>query len=183
MIELSGDSRPLSGRARAITAGLTAVIVATAFIFFPTIDHAAVAGVNGKIAFVSVRDGNREIYLMNADGSGQTNLTNDQAEDDDPAWSPDGSKIAFSSNRSGTFDIYVMNADGTGVTQVASGAGGNASPRWSPSGTKIAFTSNRDGRSHIYVMNADGSAVTMLTSGEASLRGRAPLPTGPRAAS
>src|SRR4029453_2964358 len=68
---------------------------------------------NGKIAFVSYRDGNPEIYVMNADGSNQINLHNHPAEGNAPAISPDRSKIAFSSNRdagNGNPDIYVMNA-------------------------------------------------------------------------
>src|SRR5262249_28744063 len=62
-----------------------------------------------KIAFTSRRDGNGEIYVMNADGTGQTNLTNNAAADADPAFSPDGTKIAFTSNRDGTSAIYMMN--------------------------------------------------------------------------
>jgi len=68
------------------------------------------------IAFVSDRDGNEEIYVMNADGTGQTNLTNNPANDFSAAWSPDGSQIAFASDRVFNCDIYVMNADGTGQT-------------------------------------------------------------------
>src|ERR687888_72816 len=67
-------------------------------------------GVNGKIAFSSFRDGNYEIYTMNADGSDQTRLTK---EDFYPFWSPDGTKILFSSFRDGNYEIYVMNADGS----------------------------------------------------------------------
>src|SRR5207248_8779821 len=70
----------------------------------------------GQIAFTSGRDGNDEIYVMNADGSGQVNITNNPAEDTYPVWSPDGSKIAFYSNRDGNGEIYVMNADGSGHT-------------------------------------------------------------------
>jgi TolB protein len=68
-----------------------------------------------KIAFVSGRDGGiPEFYVMNADGSGQRNLTRNPAEDFAPAWSPDGRKIAFVSDREGNGEIYVMNANGTG---------------------------------------------------------------------
>jgi len=68
------------------------------------------------IAFHSGRDGNFEIYVMNADGTNPTRLTNNPAFDALPAWSPDGTKIAFFSDRDGNGDIYVMNADGTNPT-------------------------------------------------------------------
>ena len=65
----------------------------------------------GRIAFDSLRDGNGEIYVMNADGSGQTRLTDDPGFDGSPSWSPDGSRIAFQSFRDGDAnpEIYVMN--------------------------------------------------------------------------
>lgn len=68
---------------------------------------------DGKmIAFDSERDGNPEIYVMNADGSGQTNISNNPgARDSNPVWSPDGKKIAFSSERDGNYDIYVINTE------------------------------------------------------------------------
>src|SRR5216117_1720966 len=65
----------------------------------------------GQIAFTSNRDGQNEIYVMNADGSGATRLTNNPAADGGPIWSPDGTKIAFISDRDGNVEIYVMNAD------------------------------------------------------------------------
>ena len=71
----------------------------------------------GKIAFISNRDGNDEIYVMNADGSNQTRLTNNPAMIR-PSFSPDGSKIAFVSNRDGNYEIYVMNADGSNQTRL-----------------------------------------------------------------
>jgi TolB protein len=113
-----------------------------------------------KILFYSGRSGNREIYVMNADGSAQTNLTKHAAQDESPAWSPDEQKIAFSSNRDGNYEIYVMNADGSGQTRLTNNLAHEHSPAWSPDGQKIAF----EGGAEIYVMNADGSGRTRLTN-------------------
>jgi Tol biopolymer transport system component len=89
-------------------------------------------GEDGKIAFTSDRDGNTDIYVMNAqDGSNQTNLTLDPAFDFDPSWSPDGTKIAFTSDRDGNTDIYVMNAqDGSNQTRLTDNAASDALPDW-----------------------------------------------------
>jgi TolB protein len=124
-------------------------------------------GANGKIAFYSTRDGNSEIYVMNADGTGQTRLTNNAFDDGRPAWSPDGTKIAFVSYRNGDNEIFIINADGTGETQITNNTTAHDSdPAWSPDGTKIAFKSDRDNGStyEIYAMNADGTNQTRLTN-------------------
>jgi dipeptidyl aminopeptidase/acylaminoacyl peptidase len=71
-----------------------------------------------RIAFVSSREGNAEIYLMHADGSGQTNLTKNLSDDTNAVWSPDGSRIAFVSWRDGNDEIYVMHADGSDQTRL-----------------------------------------------------------------
>ena len=71
-----------------------------------------------KLAFVSRRDGNSEIYVINADGSEQENLTQHPARDSHPSWSRDGRKLAFVSRRDGNSEIYVMNADGSGLRNV-----------------------------------------------------------------
>jgi hypothetical protein len=119
---------------------------------------------NGKIAFVSDRDGNDEIYVMNPDGSGQTRLTDNPADDGAPAWSPDGTKIAFTSNRdAGNFEIYMMNADGSSQTNLTNDPGFDDEPAWSPDGTKIVFASTR-GTTDIWVMNADGTGQTNLNN-------------------
>ena len=65
---------------------------------------------------------------MNADGSGQVNLTNNSAADRHPSWSADGAKIAFTRGN----DIFVMNADGTGQTGVVTSPGRNWEPAWKP---------------------------------------------------
>jgi Tol biopolymer transport system component len=94
---------------------------------------------SGKIAFVSDRDGNDEIYVLDADGSGLTNLTRNPAADETPAWSPDGTHVAFASERSGFFELYVMDANGGNVRKIEGSHGNNFTPAWSPDGARIAF--------------------------------------------
>ncbi|MGD8752116.1 MAG: hypothetical protein PVG14_11870, partial [Anaerolineales bacterium] len=118
---------------------------------------------NQVIAFTSERDGNSEIYLINADGTGLQRLTDDLAYDAWPTWSPDGSQIAFMSTRSGNPDIYVMDADGSNVRRLTHHTANDIWPEWSPNGTQIAFPSRRDGDGEIYVMDADGGNLQQLT--------------------
>ncbi|MQF48280.1 hypothetical protein FIM08_00005 [SAR202 cluster bacterium AC-647-N09_OGT_505m] len=84
------------------------------------------------MTFYSYGYGSYDIYVIYADGSGQTRLTTNPAVDNDPAWSPDGSKIAFSSQRDGHPEIYVMNADGTGQTRLTY-SNKSYTPAWSSS--------------------------------------------------
>jgi Tol biopolymer transport system component len=79
----------------------------------------------GKIAFNSDRDGNYEIYVMNADGSDQINLSENAADDICPAWSPDGKRVAFSTDRDGNYEIYVMNADGSDQIRLTNNSAGD----------------------------------------------------------
>jgi hypothetical protein len=142
-------------------------LIIMCLLFAPTssyvVDAENVLRVNGKIAFTSNRDGNNEIYVMNADGSNQTRLTNNSYEDAHPNWSFDGTKIAYTSCPNGDGDIYVMNADGSGKVKLTYNSAWDFHPGWSPDGTKIAFNSNRDGNDEVYVMNADGTGQTRLT--------------------
>ncbi len=110
-----------------------------------------------QIAFRSQRDGNDEIYVMKADGTCQTNLTNDLGGDWSPAWSPDGTRIAFAHFFDGNAftDIALINVEGSGFQRLTKGGG--EYPAWSPDGTRIAFATARDGNYEIYVMNADGT--------------------------
>ena len=119
----------------------------------------------GKIAFASDRDGNMEIYVMNADGGGLTRVTENAAEDTHPTWSPDGTRLAFVSSRDGNKEIYVVGADGSGLTRLTNNTAEDFAPAWSPSLTnqQIAFVSHRDGNDEVYVMAADGSGQTNLT--------------------
>ena len=116
-----------------------------------------------RIAFMSERDGNAEIYVMNADGSGQTRLTNDPGFDADPTFSPDG-QIAFNSTRDGgNPEIYVMNGDGTGQTRLTFDPAIDRQADWSPNGDFIAFESNRGANLDLYAMHPDGGGLTQLT--------------------
>ena len=121
-----------------------------------------------QIAFVSERDWNTEIYVMDADGNNLRNLTNNLASDESPSWSPDGQRIAFQSDRDGgkNSEIYVMDADGDNPHNLTNNPAGNSSPSWSPDGRRIAFQSNRDGGKNpeIYVMDADGNNPRNLTN-------------------
>jgi Tol biopolymer transport system component len=116
-----------------------------------------------KIAFVSTRDGTSEIYVMNGDGTKQTRLTVEPAQDAAPTWSPDGTRIAFTSNRDGNWEIYSMDADGRDVKRLTDNDAFDGAPSWSPDGKQIAFASSRDGNSEIYVMNDDGTQQTRRT--------------------
>ncbi|MTB24253.1 MAG: hypothetical protein F2920_11405, partial [Actinobacteria bacterium] len=79
-----------------------------------------------KIVFVS----SSQIYVMDADGSNQTNISNNSSSDDTPAWSPDGSKIAFMTDRDGNYSIYSMNPDGSNPTAMISGADNYEDVSW-----------------------------------------------------
>ncbi len=119
---------------------------------------------NGNIAFVSTRAGNQEIYVMDADGSNQTRLTDTPSNNIDPAFSPDGTKIAFASYRDDPkterSEIYVMNADGGNQKRLTTSSDriSSSQPAWSPDGGRIAYIHG----SHINIMNADGSGLTSI---------------------
>ena len=125
-----------------------------------------------KLAFVSERDGDAEIYVMKADGSAQENLTRQPANDSHPSWSPNGRKIAFVSRRDGNAEIYVMNADGSGQRNVTRTPSSDLDPAWSPDGRAIAFVQKKPKRAsetYLYVVNADGSGLRRLTTRPAHL--------------
>ncbi len=94
-----------------------------------------------KILFTSARDGNREVYTMNPDGSEQVNLTQHPADDQQAVWSPTGEKILFISNRGGMRDLYLMNPDGTNVRRFfkRKTKTDRSSPTWSQDGKQIAY--------------------------------------------
>jgi Tol biopolymer transport system component len=111
-----------------------------------------------------------QIWVMNADGSGQRQLTNQAGfQNQQPSWSPDGRKVVFSHcavpfGFTEFCDLDVMNADGAGLKKLLGGNWINQVPEYSPDGHKIAFASDRGGYiSAVWVMNANGGAVKRLT--------------------
>ena len=136
-------------------------------LFIASVDLAH--AIETKIAFMSTRDGNAEIYVMDTDGAAPVRLTKHPAIDSYPAWSPDGSKIAFTSNRrnGSTHEIYITDADGKDTVRLTKNnqpvPAYDESPSWSPDGSKIAFASNREGNGEIYLMDADGKNIVRIT--------------------
>jgi serine/threonine protein kinase len=129
----------------------------------PVPQNTPIGGGRGQIAFVSDRNGNPQIWLMDSDGNGLEQLTNLPDGACQPDWSPDGNQLVFISpclkrqeihKGSGLFTI---NRNGTGLTPLISVPGGDFDPAWSPDGKKIAYTSLRDNENipHIYIYNLE----------------------------
>ena len=151
-------------------------------------DAEATIAKDGKIVFTSVRDGDMEIYTMNADGSDVRRLTNLPGPDGGPFWSADGQKIVFRGRhpaagkelddyfallkkaiwRPTALDVFIMNRDGSDLKQVTHGvAGANWAPFFTPDGKKIIFASNqndpRGPNFDLYLVNLDGTGLEQVT--------------------
>lgn len=125
-----------------------------------------VAAFSGRIVFVSYRDGDEEIYVMNADGTEQTRLTYSQYGDTEPMLSPDGRFIVFVSQRAGGHKLFIMNADGSNQRQLTDGKSSDEySPAFSPDGQWLVYSSSRGARFELWRMHLDGTELTQITSG------------------
>lgn len=125
----------------------------------------------GQIAYVSTLTGLPQIYLMNADGTAQRQISDMPEGACQPAWAPDGTRLAFISPCASNQETYpgasilIKNIDSEEVVRLPFIPGGDFDPAWSPDGTHIAFTSLRDfNRAQIYVINLADNTVTSLSA-------------------
>ena len=125
----------------------------------------------GQIAFASKRTRLPQIWLMNADGSGQRQITDLPDGACQPAWSPDGERLVIISPCSGNQEVYlsaslfIINADGSGLMPLPTLPGGDFDPSWSPDGQQITFTSLRDyNRAQVYTINLENNEVVSLSA-------------------
>jgi TolB protein len=118
------------------------------------------------LAVTLTRDGPSQIYLIDADGTGQARrVTTSIGIDTEATWSPDGRNIFFTSDRGGSPQIYRVASSGGDASRMTFGSSYNVSPRVSPDGRQLAFVTRRDGRFFVALKNLDGGAETLLSDG------------------
>lgn len=121
----------------------------------------------GHILFESNRDGNEEIFMMNADGSDQINVTNNAAIDFNPTWSPDRNSIAYNSGIDGNAEIFILNLEDMRSINITNFPAKDWGPDWSSDGSQIVFFTDRDGFSEIYTIQIDTFETFRLTATDA----------------
>jgi len=122
----------------------------------------------GIMLFTSNRDGNSEIYALNLANQAAARLTNNPAQDMQPALAPDSVQVAYVANQDGNNEIYLIGVNGGVPSNLTNHVSDDQQPTWSPDGNWIAFTTNRDGNQEIYIMRRDGSEIRNLTNNPGS---------------
>jgi Tol biopolymer transport system component len=128
----------------------------------------------GRIAFVSARDGDYDVYVREANGTVTGPLWDTDSggsypgtAEYDPEWSPDGTQLVFSSNKDGDFEIYLMNPDGSGVRRLTNNGGFDRDPTWAPDGNSIVFAaSDNPYDEDLSIMHRDALSPTGWSSPE-----------------
>ncbi len=132
-----------------------------------------------KICFMSDRNGQMDLYVMNRDGSGQRRLTSSQAADATPTWSPTGTQIAFTSDRSGTPQIWVMDSDGLNVRRLTFADSWADRATWSPAPyNEIAYSGRTGPGFDIKIYDVASGQSRQITNGEGSNESPAFAPNG-----
>ena len=157
-------------KAKVMKTKVTCIALSCALLFsgFVLVVNAQFAPTEVTIVFHSHRFGDREIFLINADGTDVRRLTTSEGLDWSPDWAPDGNTISFGTDRDGDREIYLMNADGSNQRNITNRPDTDEeNAHWSPNGRWIVYESNRhsgDRDYDIYIMNADGSDQRRLTN-------------------
>jgi len=120
-----------------------------------------------RIVYMSERNDNRDLYIMDLNGNELARITEDLSNDYEPAWSPSGDHIAFVSRRSVNSQIYIMDDQGRNKRQLTDVPFLDWRPAWSPDGEWIAFESWRNGNADIFIMRPDGTDLQQLTTSQA----------------
>jgi len=129
-------------------------------------DSPNISGTDDRIAFVSKRTGNEEIWICDRDGRNPAQLTSSGGPDTGtPRWSPDGRWLAYDSSAAGNPNIYIISAEGGSPRQLTRGPSGNYMPTWSADGKRIYFKSDRSGSDQIWSIRPDGGGASQITRG------------------
>ena len=132
-------------------------------------DSPSISPAGDRIAFVSTRTGNEEIWVCDRDGTHSLQLTTfNGPATGTPRWSPDGRQIVFDSLSGGNPNIYVIDAKGGKPRRLTTGSAGNFMPSWSADGKWIYFKSDRSGSDQIWKVSAEGGNAAQLTRNGAS---------------
>lgn len=131
-----------------------------------------------KIAFMTNRDGNMEIYAVNRDGSGVRRITRHPGNDTSPTWSPAGNQVAFTSDRTGTPQIYIVDADGVGQPRRVTSESWADRATWSPIFSEIAYAGRTGPGFDIKIVDIASGAIRVVTDGVGSNESPAWAPNG-----
>ena len=159
--KLVPQAQPLSTRT------IEPTLTPTPQLITPTPTPISPFGGGGAMAFTLRRNGNSDIYAINAGDKQIIRLVSHPADDAAPDFSPDGQELAFASHRDGNWDIYRMDIASGLTTRLTFSTTYDSAPAWSPDGQRIAFESYRDNNLDLYVMDRDGKNVQRLTKNPA----------------